>query len=186
MSKSNAVTPASFQYINHRFAQKGAFLHLSERELTQMEDAHGMLRAVCGVARFITNIVELSENESTNHDNEFLISTENDDGIYWVLINLKEDIGGLIESFGDIFSHFIDTETACLCLKLSHTQLDLITSLIYFNDLAGSKMTIRSLSFYCSIFQNIHSITDSLYKELAVLLEAAKQVPESEAAEAAS
>jgi len=42
------------------------------------------------------------------------------------------------------------------------------------------------LSFYSPNFQNIYSIADRLYKELTVLLEAAKQVPESEAAEAAS
>jgi hypothetical protein len=42
------------------------------------------------------------------------------------------------------------------------------------------------LSFYSPNFQNIYSIADSLYKELTVLLKVAKQVPESEAAEAAS
>lgn len=187
MSKSNAVTPASFQYINHRFAQKGAFIQLSADQFEKIEGAYSMLEAVCGVARFIKNLLELENKKLIEYDNAFWKSTENDDGIYRIIFNLQYDIDQSREYLGEVDDRLINNEKARFDLGLSYDQLDLINSLIYRCGLDDSKkMTIRSLSFHRSIFQNIYSIADRLYKELTVLLEAAKQVPESEAAEAAS
>ncbi len=187
MSKSNAVTPASFQYINHRFAQKGAFIQLSADQFDKIEGAHSMLDAVCGVARFIKNLLELGDRKLIAYDNEFWQSTENDDGIYRIIVHLQYDIDQSRDYLGEVDDSLINNEKACFDLGLSYDQLDLINSLIYRCGLNDSKkMTIRSLSLHRSIFQNIYSIADSLYKELTILLEATKQVPESEAAEAAS
>lgn len=187
MSKSNAVTPASFQYINHRFAQKVAFLFpLSIDQLRNIESAYDALEDACGVIRFIKNLVELQERELISDDNAFWISTENDEGISRIISEFQYDINQSREHLKDVDARLIDVEKARSDLGLFYDQLDLINSLAYQCRRNDSRMTIESFSFYCSIFQNIHSITNSIYRELAVLLEAAKQANRSEAAEGVS
>lgn len=187
MSKSNAVTPASFQYINHRFAQKDFYpLLLNRDQFYKILSAHGALEDACGVVRFIKNLVELQERELISGDNAFWISTENDEGISRIIAEFQSDINQGREHLKDVDARLIDVEKARFDLGLFYDQLDLINSLAYQCRRNDSRMTIESFSFYCSIFQNIHSMVDGLYRELAVLLEAAKQAAESEATEGVS
>lgn len=187
MSKSNAATPASFQYINHRFAQKDFYpLLLNRDQFYKILSAYGMLSTACGIARFMKNLLELEGKKLIDSDNEFWISPENDEGIFRIIAEFQYVIEQSGEYLQNIDARLIDIKKARFDLGLFCDQLELIASLILQYRANDSRMTIRSLSLYRSIFQNIHSIVDSLYTELAVLREAANQAAESEATEGVS
>lgn len=174
MSKSNAVTPASFQYINHRFAQKNTFISLSGKQLGEIEDAHAMFEAVRGFVLFLKNLIELEERGLIESQNEFWVSIENHSGIHRVIDNAMNDIGFCVESLSGIDSRLIN-EKALFDLNVAEAQFDLISSFLYAKGENKEEIPLEKLSYHRLIFKNVYSVIDRIYSELTVLYEIAQQ-----------
>jgi len=180
MSISNAETTAkqSFEYISQR-ALNADFLSAFSNEFGKIEDTHGFLDSLRGVALFLKNLLELGDKEHVSYNNEFWVSHENDVGIHRIILTLQSDIDSFSESLEDVDTCLINIGKARHDLKLAYEQLDLVSALIYQKELNHDNSSLRSISSYVSIFQNIHSVTNRLYSEFTILNEAAKQISDS-------